>query len=365
MNKRRIKKILCLLAVSSMTVIAGGYLFLQDNPVYAEDHSTNETIRQVSVFEVSTSPAPVMLEFPARIISQRQVDLVFQVAGQLIEFPVREGESVKKGEVLGRVNPIDYENNRLAAYARYDEARLNYERSVRLKEQNVLPQAQLDQARAALEIATASLRIAEKALADTVLYAPFDGRVAQRFTENHSFVSARQNVMTLQNLSQIEVVAQLPERLVARGMDYVSERARAEIAVLPGQTFDLVLSEFRTLPDAYTQTYEVVFTLPYPEGGNLLPGMTATVFIPSPVNVQSNEVLIPLSATYSDASGNTWVWKVGPDSRVSRHSIQSGGIKGHYLIVEKGLEQGERVVSKGVHFLQEGQKIDAILQEAK
>ena len=115
------------------------------------------------------------------------------------------------------------------------------------------------------------------ALDDTCLRAPFSGVVAKRHVENHQEVQAKAPIVFLQDLSQIEVVVDVPETLAAQIRKGYAPDVAARFACAQDKTFPLTLKEFSTKADPQTLTYQAVLVMPRPQGVSILPGMTATV----------------------------------------------------------------------------------------
>ena len=125
------------------------------------------------------------------------------------------------------------------------KAQADLNRSERIYQQNpgAISKGQIDTERKAVEVAEAEARVAEKAVEDTVLRAPFDGLVARRLVEDFQNVLAKQAVMILQDISLLEIEISVPERDMTAGaidddIDKITERAQptVEVSSLPGRS---------------------------------------------------------------------------------------------------------------------------------
>jgi RND family efflux transporter MFP subunit len=153
--------------------------------------------------------------FPGRVEATNQVDLAFRVGGPLIEFPVREGQFVRQGQLVARIDPRDFQIRLNAARADFERAEADFRRFSALYEKEAISQAQLDQSRATRDVAAASVDDAEASLSDTDLRAPFSGQIGETFVENFQDVQAKQAILSLIDTSFVDIVVDVPEALLA------------------------------------------------------------------------------------------------------------------------------------------------------
>ncbi len=208
----------------------------------------------------------------------------------------------------------------------------------------------------------AQLRDARNALADTELRAPFAGVITRRYVDNYQEVQPRQPVVTLQDLSRLEVVVQVPESVMAavRNQGEGRLRAFASFSTAPGRRFPLALKEYAAQADPDTQTYEVTLVMDRPEGLTLLPGMTATVTVTAPDEQGgAGPITVPATAVGVGDDGAPRVWVVDPDAMtVSPRKVVTGGLgEGGTVEIVSGLEPGERIAVTGVDLLREGMEV--------
>ena len=235
------------------------------------------------------------------------------------------------------------------AQARLLEAEATLRRYRRLYENDNVAKAEYDQRRAARDVAAADVRTAEESLAvgregarpedlqameariqamnaelrratdqlaDTTLRAPYDGIVAEVFVENFEFIQAQQQVLSLQDVTIVEVVAQVPEALVARSRQQEAPlELVARFESLPGREFPARLTEVAGQSDPVTRTFEVTCSFDAPSDVNILPGMTAKLIV-SGVGAKSTggAIRLPSQAVVAADDGSSFVWVVDPGS---------------------------------------------------
>jgi RND family efflux transporter MFP subunit len=302
--------------------------------------------------------AEELLAIPGTVQAARRSELAFQFGGLLVERPVVAGQRVTAGTVLARIDPRDFQARVSLEQSRLNLARADYERFSRLRGSRNSPvsDAEVDRRRSLFEIAEVRTAQARKNLQDTTLRAPFDGVVAVVRVDNHTQIRARQPVMAIESADVLEVVIDLPERVVARVRAVPRDQpvGAVQFAVLPERRFPATLGEIATRADPATQTFRVTLALARPADVNLLPGMTATVYA-QPDVVADATLRIPVAAVIRSDPGADAVWVVDPtDYRIARRSValQEDG-SGSALVLD-GLSPGERIVSAGVARLQEG-----------
>jgi membrane fusion protein, multidrug efflux system len=298
-----------------------------------------------------------LLEIPGTVQAARRSDLAFQVSGLLIDRPVVAGQRIKAGQVLARIDPRDFENRVTLEQARLNLARADFDRFSRLVKSPASPvtQAEVDRKRAQFEIARLRTAQARKNLEDTTLRAPFDGVVAATLVDNHTQVQVRQPVLQVEASDALEVIINLPERVISRVRGTPRDRpvGEAVFAVLPERRFPVLLSEVATRADPTTQTFRVTMTLERPTDVNVLPGMTVTVY--SRPEIHTTDVLrVPRTAVFTDQGGAA-VWVVDPESfRIERRAVHLGDDGNGMHVVLDGLQPGEQIVGTGAGQLQAG-----------
>jgi multidrug efflux system membrane fusion protein len=338
-------------------------------PSEAAEVSRPAQIQRVAAADLSSD-----LRFPGRVRAVQRVELAFNVPGQILEFPVNEGDAIASGALLARLDPAAYQTTLDVARAELDAATADYERVRKLWEKSqAVARAEVDRKRTAMEVARSHFAAAQKDLADTRLTAPFAGIVARRLAENFQNVQAKEPVVSLQNPDALEIVVHVPERVV-RG----EPRRAAGFAVfddLPERRLPVTLKSFATEADPQTQTYEVVLGLTPPADLRVLPGMGVEV-LPDTAAARADAadeaaddgqapVLIPIAAVVAAADGTPTVWVVDPETdRVSRRSLEIGALQGADLAVLSGLTPGERIVTAGVHSLREGMRVHPLADAA-
>ncbi len=303
-----------------------------------------------------------LLAVPGTVQAAKRSELAFQFSGLLVERPVVAGQRVAAGTMLARLDPRGFETRVMLEQAQLNLARADFERFSRLIRSRASPvsEAEVDRRRSLFEMAEVRTAQARKNLQDTTLRAPFDGVVAVTLVDNHTQIQARQPIVTIESSDVLEVIIDLPERVVSRVRSAPRDRPIGEVqfAVLPERRFPVTLGEIATRADPATQTFRVTLALDRPRDVNILPGMTATVYA-RPDIVADESLRIPVAAVLRSESGQAAVWVVDPDSsrieqRVVRLREEDGS--GTAMVLD-GLQAGERIVGAGASQLRAGVEI--------
>jgi membrane fusion protein, multidrug efflux system len=311
-----------------------------------------EVSRPAEILTVSAFGADSGLRFPGRVRAVQRAELAFNVPGQIIEFSAQTGEVLVAGAVIARLDPVDYQSRLDAARAEFDKARTDHERVRTIWEQSqAVARAEVDQKRTVMEVARSAYASARRDLEHTTLKAPFAGVIARRHVESFQNVQAKEPIVSLQNLDELEIVIHVPERVV--GSEPRRSVAYAVFDVAPGRRVPVTAKSFATEADAQTQTYEVVLAITRPADLTILPGMSAEVLPDHGMDgPAARNILIPLKAVAAAADGTPLVWVVDPaTSRVSPRPIELGSVRGSDVIVLRGLNDGERIVTAGITHL--------------
>ncbi len=344
-----------LTAVALVAVLASG--------CEKEPEATPEVARSIKMLDLGAAGAGGKLEYPGQVAAAQHSDMSFEVPGRMTKFPVNEGQVVTAGQILGSLDPRDFQNEVNAQVATRNAARAEYDRMTALYETGAASGSDLDVARRNFEVAVSAVDTARKALEDTKLRAPFAGTVARKLVEDYANVQAKQVVLILQDTSGLEVTIALPERdwiTYAKPDPAVTMAQRSEkydptvtIASLPDRPIPARFKEVATTADPVTRTYAVTFSFDPPEGLRVMPGMTARITATLPQN-ETGGFLIPANAVVSDSQSPSFVWVVDSESmRVERRPVEVGDLSGSNIVIRSGLASGDVVAISGTKQLRD------------
>ena len=355
-------------------------LFLSSCGKKEPEKAETIAVRPIKLMTVGSALTGQMRKLPGTVRATDRVNLAFQVAGPLVELPVKEGQRVKKGDLLARIDPQDYETNLrnakgtiAKAKAGVDYAVAEYKRYLNVKATDAgavsdsivnLKYTAQNVARADLQSAEAALAAAQDQLNYTQLRAPFTGVIARKYVDNYQEVTVKEPILSLQNMTDVEVLVDVPESMMVP-IRKAKPRMFADFAADPSRSFELKIKEVALLADKLTQTYQVVMVMPAPTGIRILPGMTATVSIEfGSMAADESTIIVPAIAVWADDAGHPMVWVVDTKTMaVHRRAVTTGDLTGVDSIkVTAGLNPDEVIAISGVSKLQEGQVVRKLEQ---
>ena len=307
-----------------------------------------ETVRPVKV-TTAAGAGIIDKDFAGMATPDDAVNLAFKVAGQVLDVPVAQGQSVKKGALLAELDPRDIELQVAATRSAFEEARSQQQRMQRLVEHEAAS-TRYAQARSTYENTLDLLK-------DTRLRAPFAGVVERKYVDNFERVQAGQSILRLVNPVTTTVQFTLPETGLSLLRDS-STRFTVEFDNYRGAAIPARLKEYvETSSDASGFPVSLTLENPDPARYRISPGMSCTITMQSADPVP-DAVSLPVSAVYAPAEGGTYVWIVGADDRVTRREVKPGELFGRdRVVIDSGVAPGDRVVTAGVYQLREGERV--------
>lgn len=341
----------------SMLFLALITLFVVTGCSKKEEVVKKEVIRPAKIMTIEDAKPIKNFKFPGKVQALDRVELSFEVSGKLIDVAIKEGQRVKKGAIIAKLDPSNYQSQLDARQAQVNQTKAEVDRYANLLQEKVVAKSTFDIKQRNYEVAIADLKIAQKALDDTILRASFTGIIGKRFIDNYQVIQAKEPIVSLQKLSAIEVIVNIPENVMRREDSDAASKIDAEFANYPGERFPLKIKEYAVEADSQTQTYRIILSMPMPKNKTILDGMTATVFLEVKEKAKSG-VEIPVQSIFYDAKGQAYIWKVNADFQISRHPVTVGTmLDGGKITVKSGLETGDRIITAGVQTLTEGTKV--------
>jgi len=325
---------------------------------------------------VVQTAVPASRSFTGTVAARVQSDLGFRVAGKVLERLVDTGQTVKRGQPLMRLDPVDL---KLASRARDEavaaaraRARQTAEDEARyrdLRGTGAISASAYDQAKAAADAAKAQLSAAEadadvarNATGYAQLVADGDGVVMETLAEPGQVVSAGQPVVRLAHAGSREAVIQLPETL----RPAIGSIAQAGLFGQPDVSVPATLRQLSDTADARTRTFEARYVL---QGvlANAPLGATVTIRLPDDARTASPRGMqVPIGALL-DAGKGPGVWVVaGEPARVTWRPVKVEHLDDDSARVSGNgaLKPGERVVALGAQLLHEGEAVRVSAQAA-
>lgn len=346
-----------------------------------------ETSQAVSVkaFRAEQRPISSYILSNTTLESIRKVTVYSRVNALVEELPVEEGDRVRRGEFLARLDEDEirneFEQARIAveqseiavqqAQVRAQLSQANFERAKSLFDQTLISQQEFDQAALtnqtdslALQVAQqqlaanrARLEAAELQLGYTRIVSSIDGVVTERLIEVGSRVSPNQALFTVEDFSPLWARIFVPEKDLPRLR--LGKSARLRFQAFPEREFSGAIKMISPIVDAESGTVKV--TLEVSRGLDLLrPGMFGTAYIAT--ETRPNAVVIPKRAVLRERDENR-VFVIGDDGAVEKRTVELGFSEESFVEIVSGLRPGEAVVTVGQEGLSDGYNVTVLAWE--
>lgn len=341
---------------------------------------TEPIIRPVETKEAILIPEKLTYEYPAVVIAEKEAPLAFRVAGPIKTMNVEVGSYVKEGDIIAEMDKRDYEvqleaskgkaavaeNAYRAAKAVAVNAREQFKRVETLYREKAVPKKTYDEALAGVKAATAAelanlaqYQAAQQGeinsrnqLEDTLLKAPYSGYISKKFLGTGAVAGAGIPVVAISSLGNSRARISVSEKEMDK-MNNISEA----VFIHNGKEYKLKLSDVGKVKGTVKLAYPVTFDI---EGNtkNIPSDSNGIVKISFNTNDLDKGILIPAESLF-EKKGDIKVW-VYKDGQVSEKNVNVIKPYADGMVIVTGIKAGEKIVTKGVHELTEGQKVNLL-----
>lgn len=332
---------------------------------------------QVGFMTVQPQPVTLTTELPGRTAPYETSDVRPQVNGLILARLFQEGDYVRQGQPLYRIDPSPYQAAVASARAALSRAQASiastrnlarrYGELVKINAisrqeyENAVTGAQ--QAEADIAAQRAALQQSQIDLSRTTIRAPISGRIGRSVFTTGALVSAAQTnaLATIQRLDPIYVDIQqssadllkLRQQIMDGDLSRGTGAARVRLKLEDGSTYPvegtLKFTDVTVDPATGTQAIRAVFANPR---GLLLPGMYVRAELVE--GTRSNGILVPQRAVTRDPKGAATVLVIGADGKLAPRPLTTTRTVGDQWLVTGGLQPGDKVVIEGAQMLQPG-----------
>jgi multidrug efflux system membrane fusion protein len=332
----------------------------------------------VPVSVVAKTTVPVYLDYVGTTEAVRQVTLQAKVGGFLAQPGVADGADVHAGDLLYQIDPRDFQAalDQIKAKQQGDVAALGYARSTQarnatLSSQGVVAKdvndektSQLYQAQATLIADAAAIRTAQLNLGYTEIKAPFDGRIGKSLVHEGALISAQQTELnTLVQLSPIYATFDPSENNLALIEKFRKQGDLAVDIFVAGDTTPRFTGKLLFLDNTVDRTTGTITARAIVDNPNeeLLPGQYIRVRLH--LTDKPDALLVPQVALNSSQMGQ-FVYVVGGKGTAEQRFIETGATIGENIVVNKGLADGDKVITGNLQKIGPGAPVQALPQQS-
>ena len=304
----------------------------------------------VFVAEAAVKPFPLAVEALGNASANEAIEIHPEITARLTSISFEEGQFVDAGERLAELENVEPLAELASARARLVDSESQYRRSQELFRTNAVAESQLQQLEAQREADRAAVAAAEARVEDTVITAPFAGRLGLRRVSVGSLVTPSTVITTLDDTSAIKLDFDVPEIFLSRIEEGLSVMARS--AAWPDRQFEGIVTAVDSRVDPVSRTVMVRSKIPN-EQGRLRAGMFLTVTL---LKEDIEALMVPEQALVPERSTQT-VLVVGVDNIVEQRLVETGRRRPGEVEILAGLEPGERVIVEGTQMARDGQPV--------
>ena len=352
-----------ILAVFIVLVVAGGLTgtkVLQIQKLMASSQAAVQPPETVSSAIVHEEKWQDMLSAVGSVAAVQGVDVTTELAGTIREIAFESGSVVSKGDLLIRLDTSSEEAQLRAIEAQVDLARINAERTRKLRADNTVSQSDLDSAEATLKQSEANADAIRAAIAKKTVRAPFSGRLGYRLVNLGQYLDTGKPIVSLQSLETVAGNFALPQQDLSKLK--IGMQVRLHTDAYPDKQFEGELSTINPDLDATTRSVQLQAVFKNPDQ-LLRPGMFARmeVLLPNEEKVLVVPATSILSAPYGDSvfviESQSSTNSASSGLVVRQQFVRTGRARGDFVSVETGLKPGEKVVNSGLFKLRNGMPV--------
>lgn len=344
---------LALLAAAAVAACGGTGTEAQTNVGRGRRRPAGPEPVEVARVEIGTIARTI--EVSGNIEPLRNVAVNAQLAGALREIHAEEGTRVREGDVLAAIDDREISAQLAAAEASFELAQANFDRSERLRAQQIITTAEFERDRAALAAARATRDQLHTRLGYATIRAPIDGVVTAKSVEAGDIVGVQTRLFTIAYVDTVVVRVQVSE------LDVVGIRrgdtVQLGLDAFPGQTLAGMIRRVFPSADPTSRLVPVEVALAGEDARRARPGFLARVnFV---IGAREGVKLVPASAVVTNAAGSHFVYVVAGE-QAERRIVRTGLTSEGRVEVVEGVDSSDVVVVAGANTLRDGARIRVV-----
>ena len=318
-----------------------------------EDAADNSPTIPVEISAARRGDIYAMYSGTAPIEAFAEADVIAKVAGEVRSILVEEGDDVRSGQVLARLDGDRLKLEVMQAEANLRKSQRDHERNLDLKERGLISAGDFEKIKYEMDALEATYNLARLEYSYTEIKAPIDGVISDRFVKVGNTIDVNQPTFHVTSLEPLIAYLHVPEReyrRIERG-----QVAVIEVDALQGSEFQASVARISPVVDPATGTFKITVEVSDPSR-RLKPGMFGRVKIVYDMHAQALQ--IPRSAIIDEA-GETSVFIV-EDEKAVRRLITTGFSNNGQIEILEGLTGTEKIVIVGQAGLKDGSKVSII-----
>jgi len=327
--------------------------------------STLDTVKRIPLITTFTAKEEVFnhyLELQGNVQTKQNIVIFPEMGGTLEHVYVKEGQRVKKGQILATIDDGGLGQQVAQLQIHADLAKTTFERQERLWNQKIGSEIQYLQAKSTYEAQQKAVNQLQSQLAKTSVRAPFSGVIDDVITEQGSVVAPGQSqLMRIVNLNNMYIETDVPENYLT---DVTKNKSvQVEFPVL-GKTMDAKIRQTGNFINPANRTFKVEIAVPNTDNA-IKPNLTAKLKINDYTNEKA--VLIPQSIISENENGEQYIYIIkdkneNDEAIAQRVIIKTGKTQGDVIEVLEGVADGSEIIQEGARSVKDGQTVKVLNQ---
>jgi RND family efflux transporter MFP subunit len=312
----------------------------------------------VHAVTAGAGPAAPAIRTNGIVANKDEFRLSFKVGGVIKRIAVNEGDTVRAGQRIAQIEQTEIDAEVEQARQAHEKALRDAQRGERLYADQVISLEQLQDLRTQTAVSEAALNAAQFNRSYAEIVAPHAGTVLRRLAEERELIAAGAPVLVLGARDQGFIVrAGVADREIVQLT--VGDKAQIELDALPNQKFDGVVSEIASAADPSTGLFGVEVSLPATDSqpdARLRSGLVARLHISPSASKEASKVYVPIGAVVEGEGHRASVY-VLEEGHARRREVQVAFIDLDRVALRSGLTAGERVITEGAPYLEDGEAV--------
>lgn len=302
-----------IMAILALLALAAWWFFSRGSGGGGEEQGGGRPPAVVSVARTTTAEWGDQVTAVGTVRAIQGADVTTELPGTVAAIRFTNGENVRRGQTLVLLDTSTERAQLRSLIANRDQARLAYDRALRLIERGAIAQAEVEQAEANYESLQAQVEQVRTTIAKKSIEAPFSGRIGIRLVSLGQYLAPGAPIVNLQQLSPIFVNFEVPENSIGRVRE--GQRVSLRVDAYGGRTFSGRITALNSAVATNTRNITVQALVPNPDR-SLRPGLFADVTVDLPGS--RRVVVVPATAVTTNAYGESVFLVARPDPRRER-----------------------------------------------
>jgi len=332
-------------------------LALIDDAIGKKD--ADHKLALITVFAAKDTVFNHYLELQANVQTKENIVLNSEMGGILQQVYVTEGQSVTKGQTLGKIDDGGLSSQLAQMETQAALAKTTFERQQNLWNQKIGSEIQFLQAKTNYKAQLKAVAQVKSQLAKTIIRAPFSGTIDDVITEKGSVVGPGTPVMRIVSLNNMYLDAEVPEKNIG------SVKKGSEVIVnfpVLGESLNTKISQVSNYINPENRSFNIQIAVPN-KNGKIKPNLTSKIQIKDYSN--PNAITVPISIISENAEGDQYLYiaanvdKEG-NAIAKKVIVKTGQSQNGSIEITEGIKDGDQIINEGARSVKDGQKVSII-----